>query len=112
MSIYVHIIDESLVKHWGLTSRQRLLRVLNRVGVSDIVDDIAKVSPNSSVILLRGDYLFDDRVVKYLVQTPDILLRISDAKTGVPVAARVVSGQTAQALEVLKESAEDGTLTG
>jgi phosphatidylglycerophosphate synthase len=112
MSIYVHIIDESLVKHWGLTARQRLLRVLNDAGVSDIVDDIATIAPNSSVILVRGDYLFDDRVVSYLVQTPDVLLKISSAQPGVPVAARVASDQTPQALEVLKGSAEDDTLTG
>ena len=77
MSLYAHLINDSPVKLWGLTSRQRKLRVLRSAGVTDIVDDLTVLPDNSSALLLRDDYLFDDRVIHYLVQTPDVLLNIS-----------------------------------
>jgi phosphatidylglycerophosphate synthase len=112
MSVYAHIINDSLVKIWGLTSRQRLLRVLNSAGVTNFVDNIADVPHNSSVLLVRGDYLYDDRVIKYLVQTPNILLHISKPQTCVPVAAHVGADQASRALGVLKESVQEATPPG
>ena len=110
MHLYAHIINDCPVKHWGLTSRQRLLRVLKSAGVADIVDDIADVAQKSRVLLVRGDYLFDDRVVNYLVQTPNILLKIPKGQASLAVAAHVDSGHAPQVLEVLKKSAGEFTL--
>jgi phosphatidylglycerophosphate synthase len=93
MSLFVHIINDSPAQIWGLTSRQRKIKVLKGAGVTNIVDDIAAVPENSSVLLLRGDYLFDDRVINYMVQTPDIILKIPQASAAAIVAAHVASGQ-------------------
>jgi phosphatidylglycerophosphate synthase len=112
MSIHAFIINDSPVKHWGLTSRQRMLRVLKSAGVTHIVDDIADVPQNRTVLLLRGDYLFDDRIINYLVQRPNVLLRIPELKSSGTVAAHVGSDQALQALDVLKESAVEDSLTG
>ena len=106
MSLYVHFINDSPVKLWGLTSRQRLKRVLNGAGVTDIVESIASLPQNCTVLLLRGDFLFDDRLVNYLVETPDILLEVPGAQTDVVVAAHVSSSKALQAREVV-----EGTLT-
>ena len=92
MSIYAHIINDSPVKLWGLTSRQRLLRVLKSAGVTDIVKDLTVVPEDSTVLLLRGDYLFDDRIIHYLVQTPDSLLKISQPSDNTIIAAHVAGG--------------------
>ncbi len=104
MTIYAHIIKDSPVQHWGLTSRQRIQRVLNSAGVTDIVDDIASLPESGSVILLRGDYLFDDRVIKYMVDSQDVLLQVLDGPTPVIVAAMVSSNLAGRAAEIL-----DGT---
>ncbi len=110
MTIYAHIIKDSPVQHWGLTSRQRILRVLNSAGVTDIVDDIASLPKNSSVILLRGDYLFDDRVIKYMVDSQDVLLQVLDGPTPVIAAARVSSNLAGQAADVLDGTVGAGSL--
>jgi len=112
MAIYAHIINDSSVKIWGLTSRQRLSRVLNCAGVKDIVDDIADLPLNSTVLMVRGDYLFDERVISSLLKKPATLLRISKAQAGRPVAAHVDSGQAQPVLDVLKEFAEANTPAG
>lgn len=104
MTIYAHIIKDSPVQHWGLTSRQRIQRVLNSAGVTDIVDDIASLPESGAVILLRGDYLFDDRVIKYMVDSQDVLLQVLDGPTPAIAAAMVSSNLAGRAAEIL-----DGT---
>ena len=105
MSIFAHIIGDSPIKIWGLTSHARKLRVLKGAGVTHIVDDIAAVPENSSILLLRGDFLFDDRVINYLVQTPDILLKIPQGSADVFVAAHVAVGQAIEARDAIMETA-------
>jgi len=104
VTIYAHIIKDSPVQHWGLTSRQRIRRVLNSAGVTDIVDHIASLPQSGSVILLRGDYLFDDRVIKYMVDSQDVLLQVLDGSTPAIVAAMVSSNLAGRAAQIL-----DGT---
>ncbi len=101
MNVCAHIINDSPVKLWGLTSRQRLGRVLDNAGVTDIVDDIAAVPENSTVLLLRGDYLYDDRVIHHLVQTPNMLLKISQKQTGLWIGAHVAARHALQAREAV-----------
>ncbi len=103
MSISGHIIGDSPVKIWGLTSYERKSRVLKSAGVTHIVDDIAAVPEGSSVLLLRGDLLFDDRVINYLVQTPDTLLKIPQGPTDVCVAAHVAMDQAIEARNAISE---------
>ena len=112
MSIYAHFINDSPVKLWGLTSRQRKLRVLRSAGVTDIADDLTLVPENTSVLLLRGDYLFDDRVIHYLVQTPDVLLKISQAPIETFVAAHVTSEQAPEAVNIIEGIASTDTMPG
>lgn len=102
MTIYAHIIHDSPVQHWGLTSRRRIQRVLNSLGVSDLIDDIASIPQGESVILLRGDYLFDDRVIKYLVDTEDVLLQITRDQHSEMVAARVSASLAEQVADIIK----------
>ena len=59
MSVFALILEQCPVRLWGLTSRQRLERVLERAGITKIVEDLAAVPAQSSVLLLRADYLYD-----------------------------------------------------
>jgi len=102
MTIYAHIIKDSPVQHWGLTSRRRILRVLHSAGVTDIVGDIASLPESGSVILLRGDYLFDDRVIKYMVDSQDVLLQISKDPGREIVGAKVSSRLVGPAADIIK----------
>ena len=93
MPLFACIINDSSTLIWGLTARQRQERVLKAAGVSNLVDDIAALPPKGSVLLLRGDYLFDDRVIQYMVQTQNILLQITQdsAAAAVQILRRVVA---------------------
>jgi phosphatidylglycerophosphate synthase len=111
MTLYAHIIEDSPVLHWGLTSRRRIQRVLDSAGVSAIIDDVTSIPPQSgSVILLRGDYLFDDRVVKYLVDSQDVMLEVSKEQGQEIVAASVSSGLAGQAADIIKGFGSDRSI--
>ena len=102
MTVYAHIIDDSPVEIWGLTSRQRKIRVLKNAGINDMVEDVAGIPDGSSALLLRGDYLYDDRVIAYLVKTPQMLLSMTQGSTSAVVAAHVSSNQATEVLEAIK----------
>jgi phosphatidylglycerophosphate synthase len=110
MSVYAHIIDDSPAKIWGLTSGQRKIRVLNGAGVSNIVEDIGDVPENCSVALFRGDYLFDDRVINYMVQTPGVALSVSQGGSAKLVAAHVSCGQAGEAREAILNTSDPESL--
>ena len=105
MSLFAHIIGDSPVKIWGLTSYTRKTRVLKSAGVTHIVDDIDAVPENGSVLLLRGDLLFDDRVINYLVQTPGIMLKVPQGSTDALVAAHVAAHQAIEARDAITKPA-------
>ena len=112
MTLYGYIVHESPVRLWGLTSRQRLLQVLAGAGIHNVVDDIASLPEDGSVVLLRGDYLFDERVVNYLVQTADILLEVSAAQKKEIVAAHVSSAMARKAHAAMQKDAPEASLPG
>jgi phosphatidylglycerophosphate synthase len=103
MPIRAYIFHESPIILWGLTSRERLERVLKRVGVTDFTDDLESIQAQSEVLLIRGDYLFDDRVIRGLFETSGVVLQAGGpAGSKVSVAAHVPSNLANKALEILK----------
>ena len=112
MPLYAYFINESPVKLWGLTSQQRNMRILKSTGVTDIVKDFNVLPDNQSALLLRADYLFDDRVIRYLVQSPDVLLKISQAPTDRFVAAHVATDKATQAVELIKGASVTDPISG
>jgi len=110
MTIYAHIIKDSPVQHWGLTSHQRIRRVLGSAGVTAVIDDVASIPADGSVILLRGDYLFDDRVIKYLVDSQDVLLQTSKDQGREIVAARVSARLVGPAADIINGTDRGGDL--
>ena len=103
MSIYAHIVSDSPVKIWGLTSRQRKMRVLKASGVAEIVDDLDALPEHSSVLLFRGDYLFDDRVINYMIRIPNTLLRVTNRQSDAIVAAHVTSDKVHDARDAITQ---------
>jgi phosphatidylglycerophosphate synthase len=112
MAIYAHIINDNPVKLWGLTSRDRILRVLKSAGVTNLVRDLAEVPNKNAVLLLRGDCLFDDRIIHYLVQTSDMLLQVSSLPDSPFVAAHVGKSNSLNALALLKGTATTDSSAG
>jgi phosphatidylglycerophosphate synthase len=85
MTLYVHLLEETSIKLWGLTSRGRLRRQLGHEGIDHWTQDLAEVPNDSRVLLLRGDYLYDPRILAGLAKGRRLLLTSDDG--GTPIAA-------------------------
>jgi hypothetical protein len=101
MPIYAYILCESPILLWGLSPRQRLERVLRRAGVVDFLENLESIPAQSPVLLIRGDYLYDDRVINRLIETTNVILQAGPAEARVAVAANVPSSCALQAWELL-----------
>ena len=112
MTLYAHILGGAPVPLWGLSSNQRLQRVLERAGVTNVVDDLASVPVESSVLIFRGDYLFDDRVVNNLAKSPNVVLQLASSAPRVAVAAHVPGSLASQVTDSLRGTAGTATLSG
>ena len=64
MKTYVQIIGDSHTEVWGMTGRDRLTRMLEKIDGVMIIADETGLPPGEPVIFLRGDYIFDIRVLR------------------------------------------------
>jgi phosphatidylglycerophosphate synthase len=112
MSLYTYIYGECPVRIWGLTPRQRIERLLANSGKATIINDLSLLQDSDAVVILRADYLFDDRLVDYLVATPDIILQLDENRKKVTVAAHVPAGLAHKVLELIGEGAIVESLPG
>ena len=112
MPLYAYIYRECPVKIWGLTSRQRIERVLKADGKSKMVNDLSALHDDDFVLILRADHLFDDRLVKYLAATPNIVLQLNGEPKKIAVAAHVPASIAHQALDVIEKTAMAESLPG
>lgn len=100
------------MKIWGLTSAERIEKVLKGTGTRCAAGELNGLQESDSVLILRGDYLFDDRLVKYLATTPNTALQLDDEQHEVFVAAHVPAHLAVQALDAIEKKAFADTLPG
>jgi len=116
MSCYIHIFDKTPIPLWGLSSSQRIRRELEwelsslkgkdsalvSAGPIEFVDDLQQVPADGEVILFRGDYLYDVRIITNLIGAANTLLQVSEDGAGVTVAAHTGAATAAQVLEHIR----------
>lgn len=101
MTVHAVLFAESPVQLWGLSSRQRLERILKKMNITSVLDDPAAAPRGDSVLLLRGDYLYDERLIRGLIRKPATVLLAGDR----PVAAHVGSDDAVRVRALLDGSA-------
>jgi phosphatidylglycerophosphate synthase len=110
--IVVPAQDAAETPIWGLTPPERLERALRNAGCTQLDrispgDDVA-VSAAEEVLLIRGDLIFDARLIDGLVTTPNVVLcaALDDPpEDDVPVAVHAPAAERTAALALLREPA-------
>ncbi|MCY3639409.1 MAG: hypothetical protein OXH37_00135, partial [Gammaproteobacteria bacterium] len=89
-----HIIGQSSVTLWGLTSPERLARQL--AGIDGVVLSLeAPESLPGNLLLVRADYLFEPRTLEGLLQRGGVLM---DGDAPAAAVVEVAHVRTAEAL--------------
>ena len=91
MTVHAHIIQESPVQLWGLSNRRRLQRTLKKMNVVSWIDAPGAAGSGDSILFLRGDYLYDERLLRNLAQKPGTVLQTTAAGGSTSVAAHVAA---------------------
>ena len=104
MELEVGIVGTSQVRLFGLTCDERLRRLLSRRGVSSVTAG-APDTDAGPVLLLRGDYVYDERVLSALVEADDELLLTSEGHPELVIAARVMASRSSAAVDVMRGAA-------
>jgi len=103
MTQFAMILSEPGVRVWGLSSRERLARQMGNAGGIRWLGAGETIPADGTVLLIRGDYLFDDRLIQGLVQNPGVVLTTGRGRNGGhPVAAHVESSMAAACREFLE----------
>jgi phosphatidylglycerophosphate synthase len=105
--IHALIFAENPVQLWGLSGRQRLERILRKMGVDSWLDHPPAVSAGGSILLLRGDYLYDERLIRNLIQKPGTVLQITAEGGKRAVAAHVLEQDARAARDLLDGNTSD-----
>jgi len=85
MTTKVHLVGQCTVKLWGLTSRERFRRVLRRLPDVQLMEAEQPLPRDGVVLLLREDYLYDERVLRGLLRSEGVALQ--DPRNGHVIAA-------------------------
>lgn len=101
MTVHALILAEAPIRLWGLSSRQRLERILKKINITSVIDDPESVSREDSILLLRGDYLYDERLIRNLVQKSGTVLQTAAEAGSRPVAAHVAASDALAVREVM-----------
>ncbi len=102
MSIYAHLLGDSDIELWGLTSRERLRRQVAEIPDAVLVDTLDAVPDGATLLCIRADYLFETRTIRALAERGRAALRC--ARNG-GLAAAVSAGSEAGQLPSLLEGA-------
>ncbi|MBI6580441.1 CDP-alcohol phosphatidyltransferase family protein [Pseudomonas synxantha] len=85
MTTRVYLVGRCTVTLWGLSSRERLHRVLRRLPDVQLLEAGQPLPDDGVVLLLREDYLYDERVIRGLLSSEGVALQ--DPRNGTVAAA-------------------------
>lgn len=72
----VHLRGDASVRLWGLSTQERLRRQLRLLGATELLS-LSRIGPDEPVALLRGDFVYDDRLLRALLRAPDVMLTVT-----------------------------------
>ncbi|HHJ39543.1 MAG: hypothetical protein AXA67_09520 [Methylothermaceae bacteria B42] len=104
MALYYQVIGSDTTQIWGLSPKRRIARVLSRLcgareTIRPLIDAPKPLPENARLLLIRADYLLDERVIDGLIKsTEDLVLEVD----GIPVAAWVDANLGASAKALLE----------
>jgi phosphatidylglycerophosphate synthase len=108
--MHAEVVGDSPVRLWGLTPAERIERQLRAEGVVLRREGSGTMPADDTLLVLRGDCLYDGRVLRGLAKARQVLLEGDVDGRRVPLAAHVAAAQAAVAADWLRGSVPPGSL--
>ena len=89
MITHALVLEESSVKLWGLSSRERISRQLQAIGGVELIEPGSEMPTSGRVLLMNGQFLFEIRTLAGLLQRQNTVL--THPGDGLPAAVIVDS---------------------
>ena len=100
MDTCIYFIKKSRVTVWGLTPSQRVKKVLG--DSVHYIENLDELPGNARVVIFRGDFLFEDRLVKAFLNMADTFLYVKRFGKKTFVAANVSAKDAREAVRILE----------
>jgi phosphatidylglycerophosphate synthase len=99
--MYAVVLGNSPIRLWGLTPAERIERKLRDEGISLWRKGLDELPADCTLLMLRGDCLYDGRVLRGLVTARQVLLELDTGGGLLPVAAHVIAADAPAVGELL-----------
>ena len=109
-NMHAEVVGDSPVRLWGLTPAERIERQLRAEGVALRRDGSGTIPANDTLLVLRGDCLYDGRVLRGLAKARQVLLEGDVDGRRMPLAAHVAAAQASAAADCCAASVPPGSL--
>jgi phosphatidylglycerophosphate synthase len=96
------VLGDSPVRVWGLTAAERIQRQLRNEDIDLWRGGLETLPAKEMILVLRGDCLYDARVIRGLVRAPHAMLEGDVAGGTLPVAAHVTADQAGSVGQLLR----------
>jgi phosphatidylglycerophosphate synthase len=110
--LHAVVLGNSQVRLWGLTPAERIERQLRSEGIALWRKDLHALPADCTLLMLRGDCLYDARVLRGLVAARNVLLEVDAAGRSLAVAAHVTAEQASACGELLSDRAPRSPVAG
>ena len=110
--LHAVVLGNSPVRLWGLTPAERIERQLRGEGIVLWRKDLDALPADCTLLMLRGDCLYDARVLRGLVAVRNVLLEVDAAGRSLPVAAHVTAERAPALGELLSGRPPRSPVTG
>ncbi len=98
-TVFIHFVDDSVVKLWGLSGRERLQRMLaTSKSAYKIVENLSDFPEIAWVLLIRADYLYDGRVLEALLAFDTPVTLVTDDNQPVVIVSPANEAATMRAV--------------
>jgi len=96
MTVKAYLEESSDTPLWGLTSRERLQKMLSTMEGVELAGGGMVAETGAEILLLRADYVYDQRVLSGLANAEHVILRAPDDDTVVAIRTRLDAASAVQ----------------
>jgi phosphatidylglycerophosphate synthase len=105
MDLYAYIYGSSDVKIWGLTSRERIEKILKQRRNINVVYNLELIPQKSSVLLINCRYIFDERILNALINNANTAISVRPGIDDI-IAVNIAAHKPNQILKLIKKEIE------